>query len=154
MQQQAASKKLVVAIGLLGVALTIGNVLLFAFVKWLQHSTRSSDGLLTQLCFAEAFMSAECSLVAIGIAFGTRPLPVRLALAVPGVAVAFLPTLTLPNGALALGMGLILVIIGSLPSLAARAAGWQVIRFSTMTDGANWQPGEMPMQFTLRQMFS
>ena len=99
MQQQAASKKLVVAISLLGVALTIGNVLLFAFVKWLQHSTRSSDGLLTQLCFAEAFMSAEGSLVAIGIAFGTRPLPVRLALAVPGVAVAFLPTLTLPNGA-------------------------------------------------------
>jgi hypothetical protein len=93
MQQQAASKTLVVAIGLLGVALTIGNVLLFAFVKWLQHSAPSSDGLLLQLCFAEAFMSAEGSLVAIGIAFVTRPLPVRLALAVPGVAIAFLPTL-------------------------------------------------------------
>ncbi len=154
MQQQAASKKLVVAISLLGVALTIGNALLFAFVKWLEHSTPSSDGLLPQLCFAEAFMSAEGSLVAIGIAFGSRPLPVRLALAVPGVAVVFIPGLTLPNGVLAFGMGLILVVIGSLPSLAARATGWQVVRFSTMTDGANWQPGEMPMQFTLRQMFS
>jgi hypothetical protein len=154
MQQQAASKKLVVAIGLLGVALTIGNVVLFAFVNWLQHSPPSSDGLLIQLCSAEAFMSAEGSLVAIWIAFGTRPLPVRLALAVPGVAIVFLPTLTLPNAALAFGMGLILVAIGSVPSLAARATGWQVIRFSTATGAENWQPGEMPMQFTLRQMFS
>jgi hypothetical protein len=158
MQGQAASRELGFAVVPLAVALTVGNMLLFAFVNGLEHSRPPSDGtaLAIAMCLAAAFMTAEGGLVGIWIGFARRPLPVRLALAVPGVAVVCSPFLTLPSGggAVALGGALIVVVVGSVPLLTARAAGFEVIRFSTGTDRAGCEPGESPMQFTLRQMFS
>jgi hypothetical protein len=154
MQRQVASKELVSAVVPLGVVLTVGNILLFALTNGLDRMRGPPDAnFLALVCFLSAFMSAEASLVAIWMAFGKRPLPVRLALAVPGVAIVFLPVFRWPNGALALGGGIIAVVVGALPLLAARAWGWRLMRFSTVTDAENWRPADNPMQFTLRQMF-
>jgi hypothetical protein len=155
MQAQAASKELVSAVVPLGVVLTVGNILLFALTNGLDRMRGPPDAIfLALVCFVSAFMSAEASLVAIWIAFGRRPLPVRLALAVPGVAIVLFPVFRWPNGALALGGGMIAVVVGALPLLAARAWGWRLMRFSTVADAENWRPADNPMQFTLRQMFS
>jgi hypothetical protein len=155
MQRQATSKELTSAVAPLGVALTIGNMLLFALTNGLDRMRGPPNEIFFAIvCFASAFMSAEASLVAVWIAFGNRPFPVRLALAVPGVAIVFFPVFRWPNGALALGGGIIAVVVGAVPLLAARAGGWRLMRFSTVADAENWRPADNPMQFTLRQMFS
>jgi hypothetical protein len=149
MEQSEASKDLGRALVPLGVVLAIGNMALFGVF----HSGRPPHwSVVPLLCMA--FLSAEGSLLAVWVAFGSRALPVRLALAVPGVAIITFPFLTLPNGILAIGSGLIFVVGLSLPSLAARAAGWRIIRFPTVIDAEDWYPADNPMQFTLRQMFS
>ena len=148
MDQNRAPKELAWALVPLGVALVIGNIAFSVLVI----SDRSPHLAVIAVCMA--FLSAEGSLLAIWIAFGSRALPVRLALAVPAVAIMAFPFLTLPDGVLVIGSGLILVVGLSLPSLAARAAGWRIIRLSAVTDAGNWYPADNPMQFTLRQMFS
>ncbi len=150
MHNQAAAKQLPWALVPLGVVLAISDVL----TCWLFHTPPSDPPNQSVIVAVMAFMSAEGSLVAIWIAFGSRPLPVRLALAVPGVAIVFIPVFTVRDGALAFGIGLIAVVFVSIPSLAARAAGWRVIRSTTANDIAMGQPGENPTQFSLRQMFS
>jgi hypothetical protein len=122
MEQSEASKDLGRALVPLGVVLAIGDVALFGVF----HSARPPHGIIVPL-LCMAFLSAEGSLLAVWVAFGSRALPVRLALAVPGVAIITLPFLTLPNGILAIGSGLIFVVGLSLPSLAARAAGCRII---------------------------
>jgi hypothetical protein len=148
MEHQIAPKNLAWALVPLAVALAIGNTATFGVF----HSGHAPNEIVGALCMA--FMSATGSLLAVWIAFGRRALPVRLALAVPGVAIVVFPFLTLPNGILALASGLIAVVGLSLPSLGARAAGWRLVQFPATTDAENWQADDNPMQFTLRQMFS
>ncbi len=134
----------------------LATALTYWMVRALSSRPPNEVAILVAMSASMALMTAEGSLVAIWVGFGSRPLPVRLALAVPGCGDRVSSGAGLPNGngALALGLGLILVAFASVPSLAARAAGWRVIRFPNVTDSTIWQPGDNPTQFTLRQMFS
>ena len=151
----------------LGIALIIGNIVLLGII----YSRLLPPDFLR--IAASAFVTAEGSLVAIWIAFGRRPLPIRLTFAIPGVAVVFLPYFIMSDGAAPFPFGIrsvlrdsaiaggaiafvfdILLVVGvSVPLLTARIAGWRLIQFVTDADAINARSGRSPTQFTLRQMF-
>ena len=154
----------------LGIALIIGNIILLGLVYsplLPRDFHRIADSA------SAAIVTAEGSLVAIWIAFGSRPLPIRLTFAIPGVAVVFLRyfivlmgsgqfpfgigsavlDLRITGGAIAFVFEILLVVGVSIPLLAARIAGWRLIQFSTEADAINAQSVQNPTQFTLRQMF-
>jgi hypothetical protein len=164
---KATANNLALAAIPLGIAVIIGNIILLRLVN---------SGLLPPdflRIAASAFVTAEGSLVAIWIAFGSRPLPIRLTFAIPGVAVVVLPYSVMSYGAaqFPFGIGLaslgskisgpaiafvfdILLVVGvSIPLLAARILGWRLLQFPTESDAINAQSGQNPTQFTLRQMF-
>ena len=151
MQDQPAAKQLAWAIVPLAVALAVGHTFTYWYVRSLKQYYELA---FTTSAAMMALMTAGGSLVAVWVAFGSRPLPVRLALAIPGVAIANIAIIALPNGVIGFRFGVILVVIAVLPSMAARAAGWRIIRFTTASDSAKWQASEKPFQFSLRQMFS
>ena len=151
MQDQPAAKQLAWAIFPLAVALAVGHTYTYWYVRSLKQYYELA---FTTRAAMMALMTAGGSLVAVWVAFGSRPLPVRLALAIPGVAIANIAMIALPNGVIGFRFGVILVVIAVLPSMAARLAGWRIIRFTTASDSAKWQVSEKPFQFSLRQMFS
>ena len=151
----------------LGIALTIVNVVLVGLV----YSRLLPPDFLR--ISASAFVTAEGSLVAIWIAFSSRPLPIRLIFAIPGVAVAFLPCLVMSDraalfpfgvrsvlrdsaitgGAIVFVFDILLVLGVSVPLLAVRIAGWRLIKLVKGADPINAHSSQNPKQFTLRQMF-
>jgi hypothetical protein len=147
MEGENRARRIALALIRFAIALAVGNLALHGLFR--VHYRLPE--IVQAAC--SAFMTAEGSLLAIYIAFGSRPLPVRMAFAVPGVAVIFLPILALPDGPFAFAIGLILVICASIPSLVARIAGWQIMRNATETEAANSQPARNPLQFTLGQLF-
>ena len=141
-----APRSLALAIIPLGVVVAIGNAVLLALF---QVERRLPD--IVQAS-ATAFVIAEGSLVAIWIAFGNRPLPVRMVFAVPAIVVTFLPHSTGPYGVYAFAVGMILVVGASLPSLMFRIIGWRLARLSA-GPATNPPVSQNPAQFSLGQMF-
>jgi hypothetical protein len=151
----------------LGIAVIIGNSIVLGLVY-----SRLIPSDFLQIA-ASAFVTAEGSLVAIWIAFGSRPLPIRLTFAIPGVAVVFLPKFLMWDGAaqFPFGIGLVLrdfaitggaiafvfnvlLVAGvSVPLLTARVASWRLIQIPTEADAINAKSAKNSNQFTLRQMF-
>jgi hypothetical protein len=146
-ESKTISSALVIAAALLAVSLVAGNAaLLKAF-----HAQRPLPDLVQIVC--AGFIIAEGSLVAVWIAFGHRPLPMRLTLAIPCVALIAIPYFTLPKGASTFAIGMMFVVGLSVPSLVARAAGWNLRRGAAEPTSQNGAPIAKPGQFTLRQMF-
>ena len=141
-------RSLAVAIVPLGIAVAIGNgtfLALFQFLDRVPYIVKVSAG---------AFLLAEGSLVAIWVAFGNRPLPVRILSAIPGmVVISLLPYFTKPHDVYTLAIGMAGVVVASLPPLMFRIIGWQLTRLTVGPDSANPQAEVIPAQFTLRQMF-
>src|SRR5260221_13895918 len=89
---KATANDLTLAAIPLVIALMIGNIVLLGII----YSRLLPPDFLR--IAASAFVTAEGSLVAIWIAFGRRPLPIRLTFAIPGVAEVFLPFFLLLGG--------------------------------------------------------
>ncbi len=138
-------RSLAIAIIPLGIAATIGNGVFLALSHFLHRSSYMVHASET------AFVFAEGSLVAIWIAFGNQPLPVRMFFAVPGMVVTSL----LPHSAFSpdVPIGIVLVVVASLPSLTFRIIGWRLTRLTVGPDSADPPTAENPAQFSLRQMF-
>jgi hypothetical protein len=149
MEQKAQPTDLAPAVIPLAVALVVGNSIVLALIH-----ARTAPPEILQAAVA-AFVSSEGSLVAIWIAFGSHSLPVRLAIAVPGAAMIFVPFFIedRPDAAAMFATALLLVVIVAIPLLLMRATGRRLIRFVTDDDAKDWQRDENPAQFTLRQMF-